>query len=129
MIYTTYKKNLPKLPKDSIKLIVMRQPNGVNFISNTNIYWKVELSPSKELLYAYKFEHKYTFEEFEKEFRKELNKNKKAKNLLRKIAKAANKQDIFLICSEVSKFECHRFILCKILKEQFDVDSDEWIGK
>ena len=71
MIYTTHKKNLAKLPENSIKLIVMRVPSGINFISNTNIYWKPELSPNKDLMYKFKFEKKISFDDFEKEFKKQ----------------------------------------------------------
>ena len=78
MVYTTHKKNLAKLPENSIKLIVMRVPSGINFISNTNIYWKPELSPNKDLMYKFKFEKKISFDDFEKEFKKQISKNDKA---------------------------------------------------
>ena len=117
MIYTTHKKNLAKLPENSIKLIVMRVPSGINFISNTNIYWKPELSPNKDLMYKFKFEKKISFDDFEKEFKKQISK---------KIANASNKQDIFLICTEIDRTMCHRSILGEILNEKYNIEVNEW---
>ena len=126
MVYTTHKKNLAKLPENSIKLIVMRVPSGINFISNTNIYWKPELSPNKDLMYKFKFEKKISFDDFEKEFKKQISKNDKSNKLLKKIANASNKQDIFLICTEIDRTMCHRSILGEILNEKYNVEVNEW---
>ena len=38
--------------------------------------------------------------------------------MLKKIANASNKQDIFLICTEIDRTMCHRSILGEILNEK-----------
>ncbi|MHA1229226.1 MAG: DUF488 domain-containing protein [Candidatus Helarchaeota archaeon] len=92
-----------KLPKDAVKIYVMRA--RFNSI----------LAPSWELLRKAKNEA-MSFEEYRKLFIKEISENKDAIDKLFEIRETAKKRDVYLICYEKDSSKCHRSILIEIIE-------------
>lgn len=72
------------------------------------------LSPSKELLHAYKV-GVIDWLEYEKRFRSEILNNPKAISELKHLKTISRFKDVYLICYE-KKYPCHRFILIDIIE-------------
>jgi len=99
----SYFANARKLPKDAIKIYVMR----ARFNST--------LAPSWDLLNKAKNE-KWSFKKYRIHFIKEITKNKKAIDRLFEIRELAKNNDVYLICFEKDSSKCHRSILIEIIK-------------
>jgi uncharacterized protein YeaO (DUF488 family) len=93
-----YIANWKNYPDDEIKIRVARPS---------------VLAPSKELLDDYK-SGKIRWDEYERRFRKEMNRNPKALKKLIEISELARDRNVRLMCYE-KKPPCHRFILIEIL--------------
>ena len=95
-----------KYPEDGAWILVMRKwPRG---IPKTKIdEWHKELGPSNELLSDWN-KKKISWKQYERRYLKEL---EGQKELLRKIAMKATKQEMTLLCVEKNDKNCHRRIL------------------
>lgn len=92
------------LKSDGLRICVMRRPGE---FENWDM-WMPKLSPSHELLNAYKYEN-LSWEEMTKRFSKEV--LKKQKHLIWWLAKLALKQEVTLLCWEETANRCHRKLL------------------
>lgn len=124
----TYLSMKAKLPEGAKTVLVMRGRGND------------ELAPSKELLDDFNrfkkefqdgldgYHDPYTYawdkSNYEERFRKQILNNPKAMERLAALAKEAKDKDIFLICYEGEDKPCHRKLLLKIAKEEFDADID-----
>lgn len=117
MLYTTYIDNIEKIPKEAIKLIIMRYPpKNFNILKYQNIYITFKLSPSEELLNKYNSSKKTLndWKKYEKQFMKEMNQRDDMKKAMNQVAKLVNHGlDVYLICHEVNYNLCHRSILAR----------------
>ena len=99
-----------------------------------------ELAPSKELLddfnrhkkqfredsgYPTAFHYAWDVCDYEKRFREMILSRPMALERLKMLSEASRTKDIFLVCYEGKDKPCHRRLLLKIAKEQFDADTDE----
>ncbi len=99
-----------------------------------------ELAPSKELLsdfnrhkkrfrddsgYPTAFHYAWDACDYEKRFCELILSRPEALERLRKLSEASRTKDIFLVCYEGKDKPCHRRLLLKIAKEQFDAAVDE----
>ncbi len=125
----TYLSMKAKLPLDVKTVLVMRGRGND------------ELAPSKKLLddfncYKQEFQHHpnkypdaywYAWDKsnYEKRFTEQILGNPKAINRLKSLAEEAKGKDIYLICYEGEEKPCHRRLLLKIVKEQFDAEVNE----
>lgn len=94
------------LKNDGLRICVMRRPGEYE---NWDM-WIPKLSPSHELLNAYKYEG-LSWDEMTRRFSKEV--LKKQKRLIEWLAKLALKQEVTLLCWEEIADKCHRKLLAE----------------
>lgn len=122
-IKTASLRELRNLPKESYKVIVMRffpwWIKGVKRRYNLNA---PVLAPSRELLQEFNKERKkigtaraWVLVRYEERFRRELLRQPKALDLMRKLKQIAKERDVVLICKELTDEYCHRRIVREIM--------------
>lgn len=103
----------PREDDDGLRLLVTRfYPRGVK--KDRFDKWSRELSPSRELLRAYRSKEK-GWEVFKSEFIAELKASPSSTATLRSLRKESKKSDITLLCYERSGIPCHRYILEELI--------------
>ncbi len=99
----------PKADDDGARVLVTRfYPRGVK--KSRFDRWARELSPSRELLRAYRSKEK-GWETFKSELIAELKANPSSMPTLRALKKESRKANVTLLCYEKSGVPCHRYIL------------------
>jgi len=76
-------------------------------------HWFQELAPSFKLYREWK-NKKLTWEEYERQFRKEKSEDPDAVKKMQEIKQISEKKDVFLLCNE-TEYPCHRFILVELI--------------
>jgi len=123
-IKTACLKELKDLPKNSVKVIVMRFfPWWARGIKKKYDINAPELGPKPELLKAFIEAKKrrgvrlaWLYTRYEMRFIKGLNRNEKAQRTMKKLKKMSITRDVYLICKEPTDKYCHR----RLLKEYMD---------
>jgi len=124
MIKTACLKDLKKLPKASIKVIVMRHfPWWVRGIKKRYTINAPELGPTPELLKAFieaKKKHgvklAWIYTHYELTFIRHLNRSEKAQKTMKELKAISMEKDVYLICKEPTDEYCHR----RLLKEYIE---------
>jgi uncharacterized protein YeaO (DUF488 family) len=102
----------PKEESDGLRLLITRfYPRGVK--RDRFDRWTRELSPSRDLLRAYRSKEK-SWEVFKSEFVAELKGNPSSLAALRTLRKESTKGDVTLLCYEKSGNPCHRYIVAEL---------------
>jgi len=105
----------PKEMEDGKRILVSRlHPRGVKKSQYDD--WLKELSPSLDLIHEFKND-KITWKKFFSKYKKELEKNLKAIEILKDLRKKSKTEHITLLCFEPEDTPCHRHILRDILKK------------
>jgi uncharacterized protein YeaO (DUF488 family) len=78
--------------------------------------WVRELSPSRELLRAYRSNEK-SWEVFKSEFVAELKANPSSLTAIRAVRRESRKSDVTLLCYEKSGNPCHRYVVVELVKK------------
>jgi uncharacterized protein YeaO (DUF488 family) len=103
----------PKEKADGIRVLITRfYPRGVK--KDRFDRWMKELSPSKELLKAYRSKEK-SWDQFESEFRAELEASPEAQEAIRSLRSDSARSPVTLLCYESSGLPCHRYIIASII--------------
>ena len=128
-IRQTYLSMKAKLPATAKTVLVMRgRGNG-------------ELAPSKELLddfnrykqeykehpdgYSDAYWHAWDKSNYEKRFTEQILGNPQSMDRLKSLSEEANNSDVYLICYEGEDKPCHRKLLLKIVRQQFEANVNE----
>lgn len=128
MLYTTYISKLSKLPPDDHKIIITRYlPRGFKIEKYPNTYHYPQLSPSDELLKKYK--DGCSWNEFSKEFYKEIENRPDLSRTINSLVEFYNKhkRTMYLLCYEKDQYSCHRHLLSLYLKEKHNISCEEVI--
>lgn len=123
MLYINYLANIQNTPEGAKKYLIVRiPPKHFNFAQNQDVKHMPQLSPSQELLYAYK-NGEITFEIFDEKFKNEIQTRFDIKKAIQELVeKLKNGEDICLICYEEDSKECHRKIIANYIKERYGID-------
>lgn len=106
------------LKEDGIRVCIMRRP-GENVDWDL---WLPKLSPSNELLNAYKYEG-LSWEDFKKKFNQQV--IKKQRKMIELVAAMAEKNEVTLLCWEKEPDHCHRSLIeneCRKLMSKSNSD-------
>lgn len=104
----------PKEESDGIRLLITRfYPRGVK--KDRFDRWTRDLSPSTELLHAYRSGEK-SWEVFKSEFTAELRANPSSLLAIQNLRKESRKVNVTLLCYEKSGTPCHRYIVAELVK-------------
>ena len=79
--------------------------------------WTRELSPSRELLRAYRAREK-SWEEFRSEFVAELKANPSSLMAIRALGTESRKGDVTILCYERPGLPCHRYVVAEMVRNQ-----------
>jgi uncharacterized protein YeaO (DUF488 family) len=97
---------------DGIRLLITRfYPRGVK--KERFDRWTRELSPSRELLRAYRSKEK-SWEVFKAEFVAELEANPSSVAAIRALRRESRKGNVTLLCYEKSGIPCHRYVVVEL---------------
>jgi len=126
MVYTSYYGKVKNISEDIKRIsIALHPPSGIAYYIHGDCSI---LFPNKETLSKYKyntvFNKKFTEIDYEKEYRKKLNKIN-AENLIDYLYKKYDTKDIVFVCYEKSGDFCHRNILRAWLNEN-GIPCEEW---
>jgi uncharacterized protein YeaO (DUF488 family) len=105
----------PKEERDGVRLLITRfYPRGVK--KDRFDRWVRELSPSKELLHAYRLKEK-TWDVFRSEFIAEMRANPTSIEAICALRKESRKGTVTLLCYERGEAPCHRYIVAELVKK------------
>jgi uncharacterized protein YeaO (DUF488 family) len=105
----------PREESDGTRVLITRfYPRGVK--KDRFDRWVRDLSPSRELLGAYRSGEK-SWEVFESEFTAELNANPSSMLAIRSLREESRKGNVTLLCYERSGMSCHRYIVAELVKK------------
>jgi len=105
----------PKEESDGTRVLITRfYPRGVK--KDRFDRWVRELSPSSDLLHAYKSGAK-SWQEFADEFKTELDANPSGMLAIRSLREESRKGNVTLLCYERSGMPCHRYIVAELVKK------------
>ncbi len=105
----------PREESDGTRVLITRfYPRGVK--KDRFDRWLRDLSPSRELLGAYRSGEK-SWEVFESEFTAELNASPSSMLAIRSLREESRKGNVTLLCYEKSGLPCHRYIVAKLVKK------------
>jgi uncharacterized protein YeaO (DUF488 family) len=103
----------PADPGDGVRMLITRYyPRGVK--KDRFDRWEKALSPSRELLAAYRSGEK-SWDQFKKAFLSEMEASPESTEALRSLALLAKAQDVTLLCYEKAGLNCHRYLVAEIL--------------
>lgn len=103
----------PKEDRDGVRVLIARYyPRGVK--KDRFDRWVKELSPSKELLHAYRSGRK-SWAVFGMEFRKEVRANPAGLEAIRTLRKESVAGNVTLLCYEKEGENCHRCIVAEMV--------------
>jgi len=99
----------PKEESDGVRLLITRfYPRGVK--KDRFDRWVKELSPSKDLLHAYRLKEK-PWEVFRSGFISEMKANPASVEAIRALRKESKRENVTLLCYERAEKPCHRHIV------------------
>lgn len=105
----------PKEESDGIRVLVTRfYPRGVK--KDRFDRWVRDLSPSRELLRAYRSKQK-SWEVFKSEFVGELKANPSGLVAINTLRRESRKGDVTLLCYERSGNPCHRCVIAELVNK------------
>jgi uncharacterized protein YeaO (DUF488 family) len=103
----------PAGPEDGVRVLVTRYyPRGVK--KDRFDRWEKALSPSRELLAAYRSGRK-SWDQFKVSFLSEMRARPESVESLRVVSSLAKVQDVTLLCYERPGLNCHRHLVRAIL--------------
>jgi uncharacterized protein YeaO (DUF488 family) len=106
----------PREESDGVRVLVTRfYPRGVK--RERFDRWTRELSPSRELLRAYRAREK-SWEEFRSEFVAELRANPPSMAAISALRTESRKGDVTLLCYERPGLPCHRYVVAEMVRKQ-----------
>lgn len=98
---------------DGARVLITRYyPRGVK--KDRFDKWEKALSPSRDLLAAYKSGEK-SWDQFKKAFLSEMKASPESAGALRSLSLLAEAQDVTLLCYEKAGLNCHRYLVAGIL--------------
>lgn len=122
MIYTTYFSKLKEIPNNALKIFIAMdaRDNIKDSLRKYNCLWCKEFAPSRELRNSYKnneipfylFQAKYIIEQHNKQ--KDLVWNQYYEIIKKELSE---NKDVYFICYEKDKMECHRYPFSKMISE------------
>jgi len=105
----------PQEESDGTRVLITRfYPRGVK--KDRFDRWVRELSPSSELLHAYKSGVK-SWETFAAEFKTQLDANPLSMLAIRSLREESRKGNVTLLCYEKAGIPCHRYIVAELAKK------------
>ena len=105
----------PRAESDGTRVLITRfYPRGVK--KDRFDRWIRELSPSSDLLHAYKSGDK-SWQTFAAEFKTELDANPSSMLAIRSLREESRKGNVTLLCYERSGIPCHRYIVAELVKK------------
>ncbi len=105
----------PKERGNGKRILVSRlHPRGVK--KSQYDVWLKELSPSLELIHEYKND-KITWKTFFSRYKKELQENLMAIEIMQELYKKSKASNVTLLCFEPDGVPCHRHLLREIIKK------------
>lgn len=110
----------PTEPSDGLRLLITRKPPPT---FNGKVI--MELSPSKDLLYDYKY-HNLSWNGYERRFISEMQNNPKAMELIKWLSgfeRNGNSETVTLICFCPKEEFCHRSLVKRMALECLSVES------
>lgn len=126
MIYTSYLANVKKLPQDMKKILVIRwKPRNTMNVEKYGMEWWPQLAPSELILSKYK-DGSIDWKQYREMFIEHANTNTMFQDALEQVKELNETQDVCLICYEKNDLECHRSIIREILKQKYNIDSEEF---
>lgn len=126
MIYTSYLANVKKLPQDMKKILVIRwKPRNTMNVEKYGMEWWPQLAPSELILSKYK-DGSINWKQYREMFIEHANINTMFQDALEQVKELNKTQDVCLICYEKNDLECHRSIIREILKQKYNIDSEEF---
>jgi uncharacterized protein YeaO (DUF488 family) len=118
----------PREESDGVRVLVTRfYPRGVK--RERFDRWTRELSPSRELLRAYRAKEK-DWDVFRAEFIAELKANPSSSAAIRALKGESRRGNVTLLCYERSGLPCHRYVVAELVKslKQRDLSSSQGKG-
>jgi uncharacterized protein YeaO (DUF488 family) len=118
----------PREESDGVRVLVTRfYPRGVK--RERFDRWTRELSPSRELLRAYRAKEK-DWDVFRSEFIAELKADPSSLAAIRALKGESGKGNVTLLCYERSGLPCHRHVVAELVKssKQRDLPSSKGRG-
>ena len=113
-LYTTYLSNMKKIPEGTLTAIIMRMPPA-SIHKMDNVIHVPQLSPKKEVLYAYR--NTKDWNEFIKEFNKQMTEDKETMEYISLLMEGLDNNDVVLVCCEKDSTQCHRSLIANYIKE------------
>jgi len=105
----------PKEQGNGKRILVSRlHPRGVK--KSQYDVWLKELSPSLDLIHEYKND-KITWKTFFSRYKKELQENLMAIEIMQELYKKSKASNVTLLCFEPDGVPCHRHLLREIIKK------------
>jgi len=105
----------PKERGNGKRILVSRlHPRGVK--KSQYDVWLKELSPSLDLIHEYKND-KITWKTFFSRYKKELQENLMAIEIMQELYKKSKASNVTLLCFEPDGVPCHRHLLREIIKK------------
>ena len=103
----------PADPGDGVRVLITRYyPRGVK--KDRFDRWEKALSPSRELLAAYRGGEK-SWDQFKGAFLSEMSASPESAEAIRALSLLAKAQDVTLLCYEKSGLNCHRYLVAEVL--------------
>lgn len=103
-----------KEESDGVRLLITRfYPRGVK--KDRFDRWVKELSPSKELLHAYRLKEK-PWEVFRSEFIAEMMRNPVSLEAIRALRTESKEGNVTILCYERGEDPCHRHVVAELVK-------------
>jgi uncharacterized protein YeaO (DUF488 family) len=103
----------PADPGDGVRVLITRYyPRGVK--KDRFDRWEKALSPSRELLTAYRSGEK-SWDQFKGAFLSEMRASPESAEAIRALSLLAKAQDVTLLCYEKAGLNCHRYLVAEIL--------------
>jgi uncharacterized protein YeaO (DUF488 family) len=105
----------PREESDGTRVLIARfYPRGVK--KERFDRWVRDLSPSPDLLHAYKSGVK-SWQAFAAEFKTEIDANPSSMLAIRSLREESRKGNVTLLCYERSGIPCHRYIVAELVKK------------
>ncbi|MDA4115494.1 MAG: DUF488 family protein [Thaumarchaeota archaeon] len=103
----------PADPGDGFRVLITRYyPRGVK--KDRFDRWEKALSPSRELLAAYRSGEK-SWDQFKRAFLSEMKASPESAEAIRALSPLAKAQDVTLLCYEKAGLNCHRYLVAELL--------------
>lgn len=113
-LYTTYIARMKQIPEDMVTAIIMRMPPA-SILKIKNAVHVPQLSPKKDVLYAYKESGDWNV--FEEKFKDQMYNNEETATYINYLIEALNHNDVCIVCCEKEANQCHRSLIAEYLNE------------